>query len=129
MDESSYHHHGPVFTDHCNRIGALLGLPEVVVRNRGGKKLPKSAQWPHCVRPNPGDVRHQKTVTARTVSIPVGYYVSVIDSQMIDDKAFLHIRFDPASGDGQTIEIRLEVDTAYQLADFILDDTMDSDTA
>lgn len=51
VDEESYHGHGPVFTAHCNRIGALLGLDEVVVRNRKGSKLPKSPQWPHCVAP------------------------------------------------------------------------------
>lgn len=52
VDEESYHGHGPVFTAHCNRIGALLGMPEVVVRNRKGKEeQPKSAQWPHCVAP------------------------------------------------------------------------------
>jgi len=53
VDEDSYHGHGPVFTAHANGIGALLGLPEVVVRNRKGKpKKPKSAQWPHCVQPD-----------------------------------------------------------------------------
>ena len=52
VDEDSYHGHGPVFTAHCNRIGAMLGLPEVVVRNRKGKpNQPKSAQWPACVVP------------------------------------------------------------------------------
>ena len=51
VDEESYRWHGPVFTDHCNRIGQKLGWDEVVVRNRGGKKLPKSAQWPYCVAP------------------------------------------------------------------------------
>jgi hypothetical protein len=51
VDEHSYHWHGPVFTEHCNRIGAQLGLPEVVVRNRNGTHLPKAAQWPHCVVP------------------------------------------------------------------------------
>lgn len=50
VDESSYHGHGPVFTAHCNRIGALLGLPEVVVRNRNGDKKPKAAQWPYGVQ-------------------------------------------------------------------------------
>jgi hypothetical protein len=51
VNEDSYHGHGPVFTDYCNRIGRQLGLTEVVVRNRGGNKLPKAAQWPHCVAP------------------------------------------------------------------------------
>lgn len=49
--EDSYHGHGPVFTEHANRIGARLGLPEVAVRNRKGSQLAKAAQWPHCVRP------------------------------------------------------------------------------
>lgn len=49
--ESSYHGHGSVFTATANRIGAVLGLPPVVAKNRGGSRLPKAAQWPHCVTP------------------------------------------------------------------------------
>lgn len=49
--EESYHGHGPGFTAQCNRIGADLGLPQVVTKNRKGSKLPRSAQWPHNVRP------------------------------------------------------------------------------
>ena len=49
--EDSYHGHGPQFTAHCNRIGTDLGLPSVVTRNRKGSKNPRSAQWPHNVRP------------------------------------------------------------------------------
>ncbi len=51
VNEESYHGHGPVFAAHCNRIGAELGLDEVVVRNRKGSKSAKSPQWPHCVAP------------------------------------------------------------------------------
>jgi hypothetical protein len=50
-DEDSYHGHGPKFTAKANEIGAALGLPAVVVRNRRGSRLPRSAQWPHNVRP------------------------------------------------------------------------------
>jgi hypothetical protein len=49
--EDSYHGHGPTFTAKANEIGASLGLAPVVVRNRGGSRLAKAAQWPHCVRP------------------------------------------------------------------------------
>jgi hypothetical protein len=48
--EDSYHGHGPAFAATANAIGAHLGLPAVIVRNRGGSKLAKAAQWPHCVR-------------------------------------------------------------------------------
>jgi len=48
--EASYHGHGPAFTATANAIGARLGLPEVVARNRGGSSLAKATQWPHCVR-------------------------------------------------------------------------------
>jgi hypothetical protein len=49
--EPAYHGHGPGFTSKCNEIGAALGLPAVVARNRKGGKLLRSAQWPHNVRP------------------------------------------------------------------------------
>jgi hypothetical protein len=49
--ERAYHGHGPQFTAKCNEIGQALGLPPVVTRNRKGSKLPRSAQWPHNVRP------------------------------------------------------------------------------
>lgn len=47
--EMGYRGHGPKFARECNRIGALLGLPEVGVKGRGG--LPDCAQWPMVVRP------------------------------------------------------------------------------
>jgi hypothetical protein len=45
--------HGKDFCAICNRIGAVLGLPPVVVRRRKGdpRSLPICAQWPHNVRP------------------------------------------------------------------------------
>lgn len=46
--EAGYAGHGPLWTEQCNRIGALLGLPPVFTKGRGG---PNSAQWPLCVRP------------------------------------------------------------------------------
>lgn len=46
--EPGYKGHGPKFTAECNRIGALMGLPKVFTKGRGG---PNSAQWPLCVRP------------------------------------------------------------------------------
>jgi hypothetical protein len=51
--EDSYHGHGPAFAAECNRIGAILGLPEVrPVKRRGkGKHLPSCAYWPLNVRP------------------------------------------------------------------------------
>ena len=125
VDEESYHWHGPVFTDHCNRIGQKLGLDEVVVRNRGGKKLPKAAQWPHCVAPpdryGGAYQRPGRKVTASTVTIPVGYHASAIAPKLIDGEAILDIGFDPTSGDGPSIQILIEVDAAEELADFIME--------
>lgn len=46
--EPGYRGHGPKFTAECNRIGALLGLPPVYTKGRGG---PNCATWPMCVRP------------------------------------------------------------------------------
>lgn len=40
--------HGPKWTAQCNRIGRMLGLPEVFAKGRGG---PNAARWPMCVRP------------------------------------------------------------------------------
>ena len=124
VDEESYHWHGPVFTDHCNRIGQKLGLDEVVVRNRGGKKLPKAAQWPHCVAPPDrygGSYQpyQRRKVTASTVTIPVGYRPSAIGPKLVDGEAFLDISFDLLSGDGPSIPILIEADAAEELADFI----------
>ena len=125
VDEESYHWHGPVFTDHCNRIGQKLGLDEVVVRNRGGKKLPKAAQWPHCVAPpdryGGAYQRSGRKVTTSTVTIPVGYHASAIGPKLVDGEAILDIGFDPASGDGPSIRILIEVDAAEELADFIME--------
>jgi hypothetical protein len=126
VDEESYHWHGPVFTDHCNRIGEKFGLAEVVVRNRGGKKLPKAAQWPHCVFPADrygGAYQPRRkavrAVTASTVTIPVGYRASAIAPKLVDGEAFLDIGFDPASGGGPSIQILIGVDAAEELVDFI----------
>src|SRR3972149_3163253 len=47
--EDGYAGHGPKFAAECNRIGAMLGLPEVGVKGRDGK--PDCAQWPLTVRP------------------------------------------------------------------------------
>lgn len=51
--EDSYKGHGPAFAAECNRIGALLGLPEVRPAKARGKHkaLPSCANWPHNVRP------------------------------------------------------------------------------
>jgi hypothetical protein len=53
IDESSYHGHGPVFRDACNRIGASIGLPLVrTCKQRGADKdLPSCSYWPHIIRP------------------------------------------------------------------------------
>jgi hypothetical protein len=65
--EPGYAGHGPKFAAECNRIGALLGLPEVGVKGRDGK--PDCAQWPLNVRPEGfyGDApRAGKAVAAAT---------------------------------------------------------------
>ena len=53
VTEESYHGHGPVFRDECNRIGVLLGLAPVRDMKRRGPNatMPSCAQWPHNVRP------------------------------------------------------------------------------
>jgi Helix-turn-helix len=45
--------HGRSFTDECNRIGGMLGLPEVQARRRkqDPRDLPISPDWPFCCRP------------------------------------------------------------------------------
>lgn len=48
--EGSYHGHGPSFAGKANEIGAVLGLPRVAVRNRGGSQDMVCAHWPHNVR-------------------------------------------------------------------------------
>lgn len=120
VNEESYHGHGPVFTAHANRIGAALGLPEVVVRNRGGKKLPKSAQWPHCVAPPErydGLYRPRRTVTAKRVVVPEGCEPACVSH--VDGTTLIDIDFDSPKGD-KSIGLRIDLDTAWQLADFIM---------
>lgn len=53
--EESFHGHGPVFRDECNRISTLLGITQRVrtCKKRGADKdLPSCAYWPHIVRPD-----------------------------------------------------------------------------
>jgi hypothetical protein len=123
VNESAYHGHGPVFTEHANRIGAQLGLPEVKVRNRKGSAPgPKAAQWPHCVAPPHRylDVYHPTCrLTAKGVGIPAEYTVSAIAS--VDGTPLLDIDFDTDSGDKPAIRISMHADTACSLADSILE--------
>lgn len=51
--EKSYGWHGPKWTAQCNRIGRILGLPEVYAKGRIGRteRGPNAAHWPMCVRP------------------------------------------------------------------------------
>jgi hypothetical protein len=51
-EEAGYRGFGPVFTEVANRIGLVLGLPQVVVRRPGHEdEGPPCVGWPHCVRP------------------------------------------------------------------------------
>jgi hypothetical protein len=122
VHEDAYHGHGPVFAEHCNRIGAELGLGEVVVRNRSGETKPKAAQWPHCVaEPDRyGGAWHppEKCVTATCVTIPPGYQPCSIAP--VDPGDRLEIGFDPASGDGPSMYVVMDVDAADQLAILII---------
>lgn len=43
----------------------------------------------------------------------------MIGSKLVDGEAFLDIGFDPASGDGPSVQILIDVDAAEELADFI----------
>lgn len=136
VDESSYHGHGAVFTEHCNRIGALLGLPEVVVRNRKGKpKKPKSAQWPHNVQPADryGGFYKPFGVTASrdtTRWVPAGYLPVAIAPD--DTGELVAIDFESESdATDPTLRIRLDADAAAQLAEllngFFADETPDTE--
>jgi hypothetical protein len=62
--EQAYHGHGPAFRDHCNRIGAVLGLPPVRCSKARGsdKELESCSHWPHVVRPSN---YYRGTVTCR----------------------------------------------------------------
>jgi hypothetical protein len=124
VDEDSYHGHGPVFTAHANRIGALLGLPDVVIRNRGGVKKCKAAQWPHCVMPPERYGGFYKTFddTASrdiTRSVPAGH---IPESITPDETGGLVIDFNPQSSDtAPTMRLRIDVDAAAQLSDLLND--------
>ncbi|MCE5292435.1 MAG: SprT-like domain-containing protein [Nocardiaceae bacterium] len=124
VDEESYHGHGPVFTGHCNRISAGLGLPQVIVRNRPGRSKTKAVapQWPHCVvdpvvRYDGAYSHHRKDrVTCTHVTIPAGCHVASM--QCMDDAGeFVRIDFDTDTGD-KSVEIRIHVDTLGGLVDF-----------
>lgn len=125
VNETSYKGHGPVFTEHCNRIGAELGLAEVVVRNRNRSKSPKAAQWPHCVAPSDrylGAYRLPRGVTTNGVTVvPAGYFASAISPVSTGADVKLAIDFDADSDDVAAATFRLQIhpDTAWQLAEFI----------
>ncbi len=85
--DGSYHGHGPAFRDHCNCIGALLGLPSVrTCKKRGADAdLPSCSQWPHNVRPNDYYLgayaphqRHQRESTTVTLPLDVDGAVRVL---------------------------------------------------
>jgi hypothetical protein len=72
--EESYRGHGPVFRDQCNRIGAMLGLPDVRTAKARGRNqhLASCAGWPICVRPPGyylGAYRHEREAEPRTVRV------------------------------------------------------------
>lgn len=124
VDESSYKGHGPVFTEHCNRIGAQLGLAPVIVRNRKGSKLPKSAQWPHSVAPpdrylGAYSPRRTRESVTPSIAIPNGYFASCINLTERAGQPVLEINFADESGDRPTVQVYLDPDAACHLADFI----------
>jgi hypothetical protein len=122
VDESAYHGHGPVFTAHCNCIGAELGLAPVVVRNRGDKK-PKAAQWPHCVAPSDrysGVCQpHRKRSPLRVSPFRLG--TRLHRSHHLMPATGLRSGFDPASGDGPSIYVVMDVEAADELVRLIAD--------
>lgn len=132
VNEESYHGHGPVFTGHCNRIGALLGLPEVVVRNRNGHKNPKSAQWPHNVTSPEryGGKAEKRTAPTKPITIPLGHQPVAITAFGADG---VEVEWEPDADEpaGPTVKLRLHVDAAAQLADlmtaFLDDDDNDNE--
>lgn len=121
VDESSYHGHGPVFTEHCNRIGAQLGLPEVAIRNRGGSKRPKAAQWPHCVQPADhygGFYKpHPDDNAPRYMVIPPGYSPRRKKATVAADGAvYTTIEF---TGPGRAVEILINADAVDKLIEML----------
>jgi hypothetical protein len=126
VHEDAYKGHGPVFTGHCNRIGAELGFGEVVARNRKGQKKPLAGQWPFCVAKldrygGAYQPRPEKCVTARVVTIPVGYRPSSIESLVGSQLGLVEIGFDPANGDGPSIYVVMESDSADELTELIME--------
>jgi hypothetical protein len=128
VNEQSYHGHGPVFAAHCNRIGAELGLDEVVVRNRKGSKSAKSPQWPHCVAPpdrygaplrwsgERAVINHdsvigsvsdsESTVTDSGVRVPDGCLPTSVRTKRVSGKMLIEIVFEPECGESTDPEIR-----------------------
>ena len=49
-DHDDNRRHGAKFTAQCNKIGADLGLPEVVHRKPRGQEAELSKHWPHVVQ-------------------------------------------------------------------------------
>ncbi len=133
VNESAYHGHGPVFTAHCNRIGAELGLDEVVVRNRKGSKSPKSPQWPHCVAPpdryggvcvpTTRVVTTRSLVTNGVITLPDGYTPTSLEHISVGGEKLIEVVFEPWYGDINDPEIRLhmQVDTARDLGELLAD--------
>jgi hypothetical protein len=58
--EQGYAGHGPKFAAECNRIGAVLGFPEVAPKGRGGKA--RAETWPELP---PGDDEGEETRTPK----------------------------------------------------------------
>jgi hypothetical protein len=83
-------HHGPKFTDHCNRIGSALGLAKVVARKPRGRDVPLSRYWPHCVRPDSKPMIQPKPdyLAAQLIELVrsgVGTYGGPVDESFVAD--------------------------------------------
>jgi hypothetical protein len=69
-EERGYDGYGPKFAAEATRIGARLGLPRVVARNRPGDEPEPTARfWPHNVR---GDEYYGDDVTEHLIDLAAG---------------------------------------------------------
>ena len=131
VHEDAYHGHGPVFTEHCNRIGAELGLAKVVVSNRRGERT-RRLRSGRIAKPNPIGMAGRGIRTKNVSPLRVSPSLPDIASYQSDQNLARGIpgnRHCPgASDDSRMIYLDVEEDLAWKLADFITEHLGDEQT-